>query len=231
MIDIHSHFLPNIDDGPDLVNESLLMLSDSLSQGVEACVATPHCIIHKKLDIEIFLSRRNESLHILQKEINDRDIKCPKLILGAEVFLDNDLASYPGIELLCIENTSCILVEFPIGRLNTRTSEWIYSLIAKGLQPIIAHVERYPEEELEKIGLWELPLIYQINASRFLTLKDRLKIRKIMRNNSKFIISSDMHNMGSRISKMDKAYLKAKKAYPDNVEDLFINNAKKLLGL
>ena len=65
MIDLHSHFLPDIDDGAKSVEESITMLSNSFLQGVGVCVATPHCILHHENSIKTFLQHREKSFKLL----------------------------------------------------------------------------------------------------------------------------------------------------------------------
>jgi protein-tyrosine phosphatase len=42
MIDLHCHILPNVDDGPESLDESLRMAALAARDGVRAVVATPH---------------------------------------------------------------------------------------------------------------------------------------------------------------------------------------------
>ena len=42
MIDIHTHILPTIDDGPTLVQESLEMCRIAGNDGIKKIIATPH---------------------------------------------------------------------------------------------------------------------------------------------------------------------------------------------
>ena len=42
MIDIHTHILPNIDDGADSLEEAYEMALMAVRSGVEALVTTPH---------------------------------------------------------------------------------------------------------------------------------------------------------------------------------------------
>ena len=53
MIDIHSHFLPEIDDGPYDVSESLNILRKAFEDGIEEIVATPHSkMVWEKMSID-----------------------------------------------------------------------------------------------------------------------------------------------------------------------------------
>ena len=42
MIDVHSHYLPNIDDGPDSLETSLAMARMAVADGIYYAMMTPH---------------------------------------------------------------------------------------------------------------------------------------------------------------------------------------------
>jgi protein-tyrosine phosphatase len=42
MIDIHCHMLPNVDDGPDSMDESLALAQFAVDRGITHSVLTPH---------------------------------------------------------------------------------------------------------------------------------------------------------------------------------------------
>lgn len=228
-IDLHSHCLPNIDDGAKSVEESLSMLRESYRQGVGICAATPHCTVHRQADIDRFLAKRQAGFDKIKNELKEGEH--PKVILGAEVYLDNDLNNYEGIEKLCLENTSYIMLEFPIDKANPAWAEWIYALNRKGLKVLVAHVDRYPEWEKMMADFKGLDVKYQVNASRFIEFMGGRLLKALMGYNHGYIISSDMHNTTTRACNIEKAYIKAKKKYPEVVDQIFGLNAEKILGL
>lgn len=217
MIDIHTHCLPEMDDGAQNVNMSILMLQDSLSQGISVCVATPHCILHDDNAIQRFIERRKKSFDKLTQHIKSKKIDVPKIILGAEVYLDNDINQYKDMDELCIGNTNFILLEFPTDRQSKYIYDWIYNLTISGFKPIIAHIDRYSNYDKIINELRGLDIIYQINASRILSFLGRKKVKKIMNFTNSIIIASDMHNTTIRACNIQKAskYIK---------NDLFISN-------
>lgn len=229
MFDIHTHCLPEMDDGAKNTEESIRMLRDSFSQGIAVCVATPHCIIHSHNDIMSFLDKRNRKYRELKEELEKDKSQYPRLKLGAEVYLDNDISKYEAVRSLCIGDSSYMLIEIP-GHINlTLLSEWVYNLSLKGIEPIIAHIDRYDnwkeiisETDNEKT-------VYQVNASRFLSFTGRRFISKLCKYKDCFIVSSDMHNMSSRRCNMKKAYLKAFKRYGGLADNMFGNEAKKII--
>ncbi len=232
MIDLHSHCLPAIDDGAENVKTSLRMLSQSFYQGVKTCVMTPHCVLHSQDKIDNFLKARKESFFELQQKIEETGVLTPKLLLGAEVYFDNDISRYDGIEKLCIEGTNVLLVEFPMGSISRKSSEWLYSLTIKGIQPLIAHIDRYSCFNALMDDFSDLDLIYQVNAENFLSFSGRSRLSKIFKNDKIFVVSSDMHNLKDRPCNMKSAYERCLKKYGTVFSNkLFNNNALEILGL
>lgn len=229
MIDMHTHALPDVDDGAKNVSESLLMLSESFKQGVRLCALTPHCIIHKQKDLEIFLKVREDAFEALSEALVNSGDEVPRLILGGEVYLDNDLNSYEGLERLCYTGTNYLLLEFPTNSFNPKWAEWIYEMNRKGIKILVAHVDRYLEWERMMADFKGLDVKYQVNASRFLKFSDRKLLKKLFEYNNDYIISSDMHNMKSRKCNMQPAYEKAIKKYANKANLLFEKNAESLL--
>lgn len=230
MIDIHTHCLPEIDDGPKSIEESKRMLRESFSQGIEVCVATPHCVIHSHMDIISFLEKRSRKYSELKKELEQDKLQYPKIKLGAEIYLDNDISKYDDIKNLCISDSSYMLIEIPHQIKPALLSEWTYNLFLKGINPIIAHIDRYENWREIICDAGNEKTMYQVNASRFLSFSGRRFIRKLCRYNDSFIVSSDMHNMTSRKCNMRKAYEKAFKKYGNSANDMFGNTAKKIIA-
>ncbi len=215
-----------MDDGAKDNETSIKMLTDSFSQGVELCVATSHCILHSNEYIFDFLKRRKESYEGVLKAGEDSEI--PKLLLGAEVFLDNDINAYPDIDKLCIEGTNFLLVEFPTGAYRPEMAEWIYEITLKDIVPIIAHVDRYPKRNQIMDDLTGVNIKYQINSSRFLSIRGRRILKDIFKYYRHYIPSSDMHNNFTRRCTMGEAREKANKYFPQLAHELFSENAKRL---
>ena len=226
MIDLHTHFLPKIDDGSSSVEESLKMLADSKKQGIDICVATPHCHLHKESDLEHFLRRRQAAFEELMSAAPGSGL--PAIYLGGEVYLDNNINKYDGIERLCITGTKYILVELPRQRLERRITEWIFNLTVKGLKPILAHVERNDLDELEEMGIWDLDIIFQLNAQSFLGFSERRRVKKILARDKKFVVSSDMHNVTNRPQCMLRARKVSERKFPSLTEEMFGGNGREI---
>lgn len=170
MIDIHTHILPNLDDGSENLEESCMMAEMAVRSGVTALIATPH-----SNDEYGF---KNEESNFLQKKFDEF-----RAVLQAEQI---PLAVYRGMEiwssadipekiqsgrLLSLNHSRYVLVEFAF----TEETWWFDAVIQKiveaGMTPIIAHPERYfcVQETPELIREWRQSGAYtQMNKGSIL---------------------------------------------------------------
>ncbi len=208
MIDIHTHLLPQLDDGSSSVDESKKMLSILSEQGVDTVVATPHFYIDGT-EIEHFLKLRKKSLDSLLAKTDENR---PSIALGAEVEFLPGLYTMDNIEKLCISGTSYMLIEMPFltwsGYFYTTLSK-LYS--ARGIKPIIAHVERYfefqqddPAEILRKLK--DCGALIQINSSFLMNKQSKRTALKLVKQGLISFMGSDCHNLEARPPQLRKGY-------------------------
>ncbi|MBQ9757729.1 MAG: hypothetical protein IJW15_04895 [Clostridia bacterium] len=201
MIDIHSHILPEMDDGSKSVDESIKMLSSFAEQDVNTVVATPHFYIGET-SVEEFLEKRDRCKEKLMVGIGD--MKRPRISFGAEVQFFPELYSMDRAEELCISGTGYMLVEMPFEEWNRYTYMTLAKLYtAKGITPIIAHVERYldfqKESDIEVVKkLKDVNALIQMNTS-FLTYKpSRRRALNLIKKGLINFLGSDTHNTETR---------------------------------
>ena len=141
MIDVHTHILPQMDDGSKSAEQSVQMLNAMQAQGVRLLAATPHFDMRKE-NIDEFLARRSKAFERLNAARTEDD---PKIIPGAEVlYCGVSLSRMEKVEKLCIGDGNYMLVE-------TLTMQWddffedcLYQLLAEqNITPIVAHIDRY----------------------------------------------------------------------------------------
>lgn len=133
MIDIHSHILPGVDDGPADQDTALAMARMAVKDGITTMIATPHVEgpALAAQDIHDHVSRFNTLLQ-------ENDIRL-NVVAGAEVAYHADLASLSGY---CLHHGPFVLIELPHSHIPKGAGEFLYELKIKGYQPIIAHPER-----------------------------------------------------------------------------------------
>lgn len=196
--DIHSHILPSFDDGSRSAEMTLAMLDEMAGQGIGCLAATSH-FYPARDGIDAFLAGRQRSVEAL-RTVYDKS-RHPKICLGAEV------AYYPGISRsdrlseLTIGGTAYLLLEMPFSR-------WSEDVIGElteipeelGLQPILAHIERYASWQKHSTlpDLIENGILIQSNAEFFLDPKTAKKAMKMLKNGEIHFLGSDCHNLTAR---------------------------------
>ena len=158
MIDIHCHILPEIDDGPSNIEESIEMAKIASLDGIKKIVATPHIkdTLHSAKTIK-------KSIEVLNNRLGDMCIPI-EIVQGADVNAILDLSLLEGYT---INNTDYILIEFPHSHLPKNAKEILFNMIIKGYRPIMTHPERNLSVIKNPDSLFELldtGLLVQITA-------------------------------------------------------------------
>jgi len=231
MIDMHSHVLPGVDDGAPDVETSLAMLKLAKEQGVDICVATPHCTVNSEEGVARFVERRRLAYEKLMQAIGDDKTGFPEIRLGAEVYLNGDLSEIDNINELCYKDTNYMLLEFSGNSYDEEMAEWVYNISTKGIRPVIAHIDRFPpyKEMMDDLMCID-NVIFQVNANRFMSVGDRFVLKNVFKRCDRVIVSSDMHNLEGRRCNLGDAYLISKKKFPRMTDTLFNDGAASILA-
>lgn len=214
-MDIHSHILPEIDDGSASWEETIEMLEAAYNEDIHIIVATPHYGLYNT-GYDIDHARK------LVAEVNRRIEQLPYKI---NVFLGNELYYVPGIvrdvidgKAATMAGSSYVLVEFAESVPYKTVVSAVQEFTREGYRPIIAHIERYRNvrdkelsriEELRKLGAY-----VQVNTSNFLS-KDKGGLFKketrttfaksLLEADLVDFVASDAHNAYSRSPVMRSA--------------------------
>ena len=216
--DLHTHILPEMDDGAESVNDAIKLLREEERQGITHVALTPHFHLAKE-EIEQFLLRRQRSYEILCSKIVETGMaKDLKLLLGAEVRYDSNLA-HIDCRKLCIANSSYLLLE-PPGNYPFDFEQTVYGLLVQGITPIIAHIERYPFL-YEKTSLMEEFLddgiLFHANAGSLFSRHYGSTVKKLAKKGYISFLASDTHNLDVRPPMLEDALRKLKKHAPEFV--------------
>ncbi len=198
MFDCHCHILPGIDDGSKNVEMSLAMLDLEVRQGVEGIIFTPHFYADMNSP-STFLRRRENAVRELEANLS-RLPQVPDYILGAEVHYFRGMSRSDGIESLCIGNSNYILIEMPFRNWQPQFIDEIEEISdVLGLRVIIAHIERYLDQDKKLVKrLLDNPnLLIQCNAEFFIERTQRNAI-SLMKTGRIDLLGSDSHNLSSR---------------------------------
>jgi protein-tyrosine phosphatase len=154
MIDLHCHILPNLDDGPSSLDESLAMARRAVEDGIHTIVATPHTLNGVYLNSVEDVS---ENLAILQEALSKNHIDL-KLYPGADVHLcPNMVKQIETGEAGTINHArKYIILELPSHTIPAAAKEEIFKLKTSGITPIISHPERNTAIQQDSDILYDL---------------------------------------------------------------------------
>lgn len=225
LIDIHTHIIPNVDDGSNSFKESFLMLETMIEQGITDVFATPH--VHSNAtrapwEVQV------EQFKVLKEKVKHLDIN---LHLGAEVrYRKNLLTNYEDYKIV---GTNYILMEF-----NWNTFDDVHGVLKdlkdKGLIPIVAHVERYSYLTLDDYKkMKEDGILLQVNTGAILDIdKEEWQTAAsiLIENKLADFVASDSHNTVNRLANLKECYCFLKDKIDEKyLDDLFYNNALKII--
>lgn len=196
MVDFHTHILPEIDDGSDSIETSIMMLGEMKKQGVETIVATPHFSPQNQL-VSDFLKRRQESVDKIKPYLGE-----VKLVPAAEVKYCRNISKVEGIGKVAIGNSAYILIEMPYSDWDKQVVDDVISIIDNtGLTPILAHIDRYwdknTKEHFERF--LDAGILMQLNVSSFEGFWEKRRFIKMIEEGRAHLIGSDCHNMIRRV--------------------------------
>lgn len=238
MIDVHSHIVFDVDDGPDTLEESLDLIAESYRQGVRVLVSTSH---RRKGMFETPEEKIKANFETVKTAAEERfpDLT---LLFGGELYYTEDLRQkLENGQVPTMAGTRYALIEFSM------TTPWrdIHTALTKvlllGITPIVAHIERYNALEYADDRVQEIldmGCLTQVNSNHVLKPKlfgDKEKIFKVrgryfMEKGLVTCISSDMHNLGKRPPYMEQAYKVIEKTYGTaKAQALFHDNMAELL--
>ena len=140
MIDLHSHILPNIDDGSKSMQETLEMLKEAEKAGFTTIISTSHFI---EESYNISKEKREELIKSINEKIILENINI-KIYNGAEAYINNNLNELIKIGVIpTINESKYLLMELPMNNKIIYLDQIIYNLKQNNIIPIIAHPERY----------------------------------------------------------------------------------------
>ena len=234
MKDLHSHLLPGIDDGSSSLEESIQILKQAQNQGVTDLILTPHYIEGSKYNCNN--KNKKELFKQLVDETNAQNINI-NLYLGNEVYLsDNFIDLIKSKEIMTLNNSKYLLLEFPMGNMFQNTKDILYELIVMGCVPILAHPERYrifqrhPDhiEEYLRMGVLLQGNYKSLYGKYGSEAKKTLKY--FLKNGWITFLGSDTHHDGDFEIKKLKRKLYSIVGDEEIVNDLLENNFDKVVN-
>lgn len=225
MVDIHSHILPEVDDGARNIGEAVEMCRLSARDGVRVMVATPHA--HDGLH------RTHEPAHLHKKvdELNGLLAGRPRIVLGCELRF-----THASVNHICGDKSAptiaggpYALIEFPHTVIPVGSGRVMFELMSNDIRPVVAHPERNqllmsePERFYELV---EMGVLGQLDAGSILGKfgkKVEETARVMLEHGLVHIIASDCHNTRNRLPGLSSAVAAVAEVVGNELADAMAN--------
>ena len=207
MIDLHTHVLPGIDDGPRDTEGAVALATRAAADGVRVLAATPHVRADHPGVRPAELVERVEHL---RGALSEAGVQI-EVVGGGEVDIywaqsatadDLRRVSYG-------QRGTDLLVETPYAPLHDHFEQLLFQLRARGMRLLLAHPERntaFQEQPKRLADLVSQGVLVQVTASTLASPKRRTHAfaRGLVREGLAHVIASDSHGAG-----LDRAGLTA----------------------
>ncbi len=233
MIDIHSHIIPNVDDGARSVEETFNILKEAQEAGFTDVILTSHFLLnYYETNAQELIFWKKKLQEVLKKQGTKINLHS-----GMEIYITNQMEELlENKKILTLANSRYMLIELPLAT-NVKYFDYVvYYLEAKGIKPIIAHPERYKcvqkdpdivEEYIEK------GCLIQCNYGSIVNLYGReaeKTIKTLLKKNQVHFLGSDVHRENGTYLIILDAIKKIRKIIGENkINELTTINPKKIL--
>jgi protein-tyrosine phosphatase len=219
VIDLHTHVLPGIDDGPELLAGSVAIAEVAAHGGTRTLVATPHLRAdHPEVRPAELAGRARE----LGAYLRGRGLPVD-ILPGAEVDLEA-AEGLPDAELALATlagNGRDLLLETPHGRLPAGFDERVLALAARGFRLTLAHPERSPEVQPLLGRLVEAGVLLQLTARSLVGRgATRPAARTLLERGWAHVLASDAHALDRRPPDLGARVRQAADALPHAAAEL-----------
>ena len=227
LFDIHTHILPETDDGAKSQEEALKLLEALRDNGVGAVAATPHFYI-EFANIDEYTAMAQQKLLDLKIAAGEN---APEIIEGYEIRYFKGISRTPDIKRLTLGGSDYILIEFAY---NQAITEIIVDDIADiyynfGITPILAHLERYSKYHGYKYALELVEdgvALAHINASSLFSEHKKVSL-SLIKDKIATLMASDTHSLLSRPPLQKEAFnIISNNLGEKAVEDLISNSER-----
>lgn len=201
MIDLHSHILRGIDDGARSLEDSLEIARAAVADGIQVIAATPHVRDDWPTDVGVMESGVAELRAELQAAAIPLDVRP-----GGEIAfewisrLSEDQLARFGLG----GNPCYLLVETPYYGWPLALADRLFSLRARGINPVLAHPERNAEVQANPARLARLVergVLVQVTAASIdgrIGRRPQACARRLLDGGLVHMLASDAHHASVR---------------------------------
>jgi tyrosine-protein phosphatase YwqE len=137
--DVHSHFIPGIDDGAQTVEQSVELISAMHELGFTKVITTPHVMADGYRNTpEIILG----GLDTVRRELHVKGVPV-EIEAAAEYYLDHELDRLVKEKNVLTFGDRMLLFELPFLSEPVMLLSMVFEMQTAGYKPVLAHPERY----------------------------------------------------------------------------------------
>ena len=202
MIDLHSHLLPGIDDGPDDMEGTVALAHAVAADGTHTIAATPHCREDHPRVKPVELAARADDV---RKRLADEGLEL-EVVQGGEVAITwAAAASDDDLRLVSLGGRGTdVLVETPHAPLQATFDMSLESVVLRGYRVLLAHPEVNPTFQSDPDRVRDLAArgtLLQVTARSLLDGNRPGAATKLARSlvadGTAHVLASDAHSAGS----------------------------------
>ena len=233
MIDIHTHLIPNVDDGAASLEETIELAHAAVKEGIKHLVLTPHhnrYWVTNEKDKVIQLTKKIK--HAIKEENIPLTVSSGQEIRMNEEFLDELFA---GNYLSLDKSGKYYLVEFSWREIPPFANTYLQTMVDCGITPIIAHPERQrpfldnPDLLRELIGMGCIAQVTATSVIGGYSKEIKEAAHQMITDKLIHVIASDVHNLDERPYNLVKASDVLEREFGLNCKEFLFNNAKKII--
>ena len=213
MIDVHSHILPNIDDGSRSIDETFNLIKEAKEAGFEGIICTSHYMENyyetDRPEREVWINAIHENLKNKNIEMN--------LYLGNEIYMsDNIIKLLEDGKATTMNDTSYVLFELPLNVEPMNLYDMVYEMQQYKIVPILAHPERYSFVQTDPELIYDLidkGVLMQANYGSIVGQygkKTQMIVQKFLENNMIHMLGTDAHRQNTIYPKIPEILVELK---------------------
>lgn len=196
--DMHSHFIPGIDDGAKTLEDSVALISGLYELGYKKVITTPHIMSD-------FYQNTKEKIEAGAEKVREA-VKAAGIPIvletAAEYYFDFDLERKIDSEKLMTFGDNYLLFEVSYLNAPDNLDNLIFKLQTNGYKPVLAHPERYPFwtskfSEYEKLK--DKGVLLQVNIaslSGHYSINAKKTAEKLIDKDMVDFLGTDCHHLG-----------------------------------
>lgn len=193
--DIHSHFIPGIDDGSPDIQTTITLIKQMQKLGFSKVITSPHVMS------DVY---KNSSEIILAGLTNIRDeLKAQRINMqidaAAEYYIDYDFEQKIEKEKFLVFGSDYLLVELSFVEPPKNLFDIIFKLQLEGYKVVLAHPERYQYFQMKDYqDLFARRVYFQINLLSLIgyySLQIKDKVEALIKQNMVSFVGTDCHNI------------------------------------